>query len=61
MEAPCKKPDAIFFIPGIFGNWEGSVVEGLGKRLVIALERNSPSRFRFQMVIPISMYDGGER
>ena len=61
MEAPYKKPDAIVFIPGTFGNWEGPVVEGLGKRLAIALERNSPSRFRFQMVLPINMCDGGER
>jgi len=48
MQAPCRKPDAIVFIPGTFEPWEGSVVEGLGERLVIALERNSPSRLRFR-------------
>ena len=61
METLCEKPDAIVFIPGTLGNWGESVVEGLGKGLIVALERNSPSRFRFQIVIPISIYDGGER
>ena len=61
MEGPHKKADAIVFIPGIFRSWEGSVVEGLGERLVVALEWNSPSRFRFQMVLPTNACDGGER
>lgn len=47
MDTSLTEPDAIVFIPGIFQPWEGSVVEGLGERLSIALERNSPSRLRF--------------
>jgi len=47
MHTSRTEPDAIVFIPGIFRSWEGSVVEGLGDRLKVALERNAPSPLHF--------------
>ena len=50
MFSPPAKPDAIILLPGTGRIWDqpSDPVKGLGERLIFGLERNLPSRLRFQ-------------
>lgn len=48
MAAGHTGPDAVVFIPGLMPSWEGpSMVDALGERFVIAMERNTRASLRF--------------
>ena len=57
MTTPRTRPDALVFIPGIKEPWDGDAVDGLGARVVAALERNTQAHLRFDQEAVIESFE----